>query len=208
MAIVVDHRDYQLIADLERNFADTMRTVIGQLLHSDVNLVEEYQRTMAMRPSYERLLALHESPLEVASRLAGVSITDEIEENYDYLFGDHSDDDSAAVAGGDSVEDSQRLVERGMPYESLEFVLLRLGYRRTSKLGDELVVWEHKIPMVFFDIMRPFVILPSSYHLTSSRMVDESLLIEFLNYIFFERLSSDDLKSLFDLLFRVPNKPH
>jgi hypothetical protein len=203
----VDHRQFELIGDLEREFAETMRTVIGQLLNSDVEVVEEYQQMISARPSYERLLALHESPLEVASRLTGVSVTDQIAEKYDQLFGDSSTDDYVETDFGHYVKESERLIERGLPYESLEFILFKLGYQPTSKFGDELVVWELTLPWMPADTMRRFVILPPTSHRVSKSLIGADTMVALLNHIFLGRLSSDDLTTLFNLLLRPPGEP-
>jgi hypothetical protein len=52
-----------------------LQMTLRRVFHADPELVEHYRRSMMEAPPFQRALALHDHPLDVASTLTGISLT-------------------------------------------------------------------------------------------------------------------------------------
>src|SRR5690242_2489900 len=71
--------------ELESAFWWLVRAAVSEVLGADDAPVERYQILLATASPAERLLAMHETPLEVASGLTGIAITPDHIERYERL---------------------------------------------------------------------------------------------------------------------------
>src|ERR1700761_5233619 len=78
-----DQTDIQLLED---RFWQALRLTFSRVFLTDVEPVEEYRASLSSSSPYERLLALHDDPLDVAAVLLGVKLTPEITERYDAVM--------------------------------------------------------------------------------------------------------------------------
>ena len=69
------------LRDLESHFWEAVRNALS-ILDADTVLADDYRARLKNAPSAERLLALHEDPIDVAATLAGISLTDAQLQNY------------------------------------------------------------------------------------------------------------------------------
>jgi len=67
----------------ERKFWSALEVTLSDVLQADPSFATEYRRSLSEAPSFERLLALHDDPLDIASKLAGIPISHEIQLRYD-----------------------------------------------------------------------------------------------------------------------------
>jgi hypothetical protein len=105
------------------------------VLNADDKLARQYQEALADSSPYERLLALHDSPLEIAAMLADVPVTDDIRARYDEL--------QARLRAEASV-DTARLPKTNYPVtrQQLSNILSTLGYAPVQGADDQFQIWE------------------------------------------------------------------
>ena len=75
-----------VIYGLEREFAQTLQNTLTQVFKVDSGQAYPYLRYLKSATPNERLLALHESPLDVASSITGLSITPEMLKDYNRVL--------------------------------------------------------------------------------------------------------------------------
>jgi len=64
-----------------------LHDVLEQILLVDGDLASQYRRQLESASTYEKLLALHDDPIDVAATLAGISLTEEHLARYDEMAG-------------------------------------------------------------------------------------------------------------------------
>ena len=78
-----NRREYRL---LERRFWQTLRQTFSKVFVTGTEPVEKYRASLSNSSPYERLLALHDDPLDVAAVLLGVTLTPEITSRYEAML--------------------------------------------------------------------------------------------------------------------------
>jgi hypothetical protein len=78
-----DRSEYRL---LENRFWHMLRQTFSRVLVTGIEPVDEYRASLSNSSPYERLLALHDDPLDVAAVLLGVTLTPEIISRYEALI--------------------------------------------------------------------------------------------------------------------------
>jgi uncharacterized membrane protein YeaQ/YmgE (transglycosylase-associated protein family) len=71
---------------LESMFWHTLRQTFSRVLDKSTEPVDYYRASLSKASPYERLLALHDDPLDVAAVLAGVTLTPDIMSRYEALL--------------------------------------------------------------------------------------------------------------------------
>jgi hypothetical protein len=77
-----NRREYRL---LERRFWQTLRQTFSKVFVTGTEPVDLYQVSLSNSSPYERLLALHDDPLDVAAVLLSVTLTPEIISRYEAM---------------------------------------------------------------------------------------------------------------------------
>jgi hypothetical protein len=120
--------------ELESAFWRQVRAVVSDVFEADDAPVERYQILLAIASPTERLLAMHESPLEVASGLTGIAITADHIERYERLAAEFEE---RALRPSESASTSAPVT-----LQQLDDVLFRVGYERLpAEDGRSFVHW-------------------------------------------------------------------
>jgi hypothetical protein len=122
--------------DLESQFWQAVSAAITTVLHADKSLVEQYRARLGSSSPYERLLALHDDPLDVAAMLANVTITNEIRARYDEM---------QSLLYEKPAANSQHLPTTNFPItqEGLAELLKTLGYVPVNGSAQQrTIIWE------------------------------------------------------------------
>ncbi len=69
----------------ERSFWSALETTLSSVFDTEAGIASAYKEQLSDASPYERLLALHDDPLDIASKLTGIAITPAIELRYDLL---------------------------------------------------------------------------------------------------------------------------
>jgi hypothetical protein len=69
---IVEPADFEEYEFLERRFWETLRQTFTRVLNLSIEPVDEYRASLLHSPVYERVLALHDDPLDVAAILESV----------------------------------------------------------------------------------------------------------------------------------------
>jgi hypothetical protein len=110
--------------ELESSFWRHLRAVVTNIFKADEEVAERYQLSLAGASPAERMLAMHESPLEVAASLTGTTITTEHIQQCERLLAKIAD---RAPADGKII-----FTPSPITLEQLDAVLYRVGYRRLA----------------------------------------------------------------------------
>jgi hypothetical protein len=78
-----NRREYRL---LERKFWQILRQTFSEVFVTSTEPVDQYWASLSKSSPYERLLALHDDPLDVAAVLLGVTLTPEITSRYEAML--------------------------------------------------------------------------------------------------------------------------
>ena len=81
----IDPLSGSLLPELEDRFWTLLRDALERILGADGELANQYRLHLESASSYEKLLALHDDPLDVAAMLAGISLTEEHLARYDEM---------------------------------------------------------------------------------------------------------------------------
>ena len=123
---VLDPTNPEAYAALEREFWQTLQQTFTDVLRIEPSLVDAYRAELQQASPYERLLALHDDPLDVAAVLTGITLTPEISSRYEEFL---SHDPPTIALGSPPYF----LIPRRRVLVSMEEVtrqMTNLGYRR------------------------------------------------------------------------------
>ena len=195
----IDHTNYRLLAAIERDYARILRDVVTKIFDGDVEIAHSFQQSLKDSPVHERLLALHESPLEVAASLVGRPVDERMRGQYDRLLADvHSEHPPEAFDELENAHDRPSA-------EFIGYLLNRLGYKPVHQIGDDILIWTPSTSSLPKDFLRPIVLTPM---LTEERidrgMASKETIWDFLNYVFMRHLSNSDLEFILKALFSNP----
>src|SRR5690349_3801847 len=70
----IDPANTTLLVEAERWHAAALREVLVRVFEADPNLADEYLEALATSSPEERLLALHDDPLDIATTITGFSL--------------------------------------------------------------------------------------------------------------------------------------
>jgi len=79
----IDPSNATYISELEIKFWTRLRSALVDVLGVDGQVATDYREQLANAPSFEKLLALHDDPIDVAAALSGISLTEEHLVRYD-----------------------------------------------------------------------------------------------------------------------------
>jgi hypothetical protein len=182
----IDHTNFELLTVMEREYASILRTVVAEIFEDDAEIVESFERTLQDSPARDRLLALHESPLEVAAALTGRSINLRMRSSYDSLLNGARWEHLA-----EEFEEAKDSHERS-PVAFIGDLLELLGYEPVNWVSDNIVVWKLSRSLLPIENMRPIVLTPA---LTATRYkevtVSKRTVSEYLNHVFQQRLPDE-----------------
>jgi hypothetical protein len=132
-----------------------LRQTFTDVLGIEPSLVDAYRAELQEASPYERLLALHDDPLDVAAVLTGITLTPEISSRYQELL---SHDPPTILLGNPpyfprwgsrSLTRFEPFEQWQMPRRSVlvsmdEFArqMTKLGYRRARRQEAELISWQ------------------------------------------------------------------
>lgn len=83
----IDPQSSSLLPELESRFWTVLRDALEEVLGADGELADQYQHQLESASLHERLLALHEDPIDVAAMLAAIPLTEEDLLRYDEMTG-------------------------------------------------------------------------------------------------------------------------
>lgn len=75
-----------VIGRIEADFFQALRMTAEFAFNAPRTVVREFERSFAEMPPPARLLALHESPLDVVSDICGLPATDDIQRRYGFVL--------------------------------------------------------------------------------------------------------------------------
>jgi hypothetical protein len=187
----VDTKDVDLIVEFERDFARTLRNTLSYIFDANADIGNAYIESLANAPFHERLIALHESPIDVASALTGTAVTDEMIARYEDLM---VRQDSPRPRPWD--EHSAR-VFLPVPEKAVADVLKLFGYEKSEGYGDGTVLWQLVKREGVDQNLRPRVLIPppqvavSGVATGGQQLYDLSFVIDLMSYLTFGRLSPE-----------------
>ena len=73
----IDPADLSLFPEVEDRFWQRLHYALDHALSADGDLARQYQLKLESASSFERLLALHDDPIDVAATLAGIVLTED-----------------------------------------------------------------------------------------------------------------------------------
>jgi hypothetical protein len=136
-----NQQEFQL---LERRFWNILRQTFSHVLDTDTGPVEDYWASLSNSSPYERLLALHDDPLDVAAVLTGITLTPDMVSRYEALLYELY---AEQVVGnppywGSEVPGRARArPQHFVPKSVLVQIMQRLGYSPGRQEG-EFIVWQ------------------------------------------------------------------
>lgn len=74
-----------VIGRIEAEFIQAVRMTAQFAFNAPRTVVRDFERSLAEMPPAARLLALHESPLDVVSDLSGLPATADVQRRYDFV---------------------------------------------------------------------------------------------------------------------------
>lgn len=136
------------------NFARRLEQTAAIAFETETDVVQEYLESLNTLSPQARLLALHDSPLDVLATLTGIEPTKKIQETYDALFA------LPRTLLGEAG--SFELIPNKIPRLTDE-VLDRLGYLAIGETEDGIIVWTliEEGPLIS-DRLRRFVGQPAN----------------------------------------------
>jgi hypothetical protein len=189
---VVDYQDAELLAELEERFFVQLRKAVAEVFAQDTDIVNDYRRAFDEAPPAERLLALHEAPIDVASRLTGIP------------YPRSQPAVSPPAEGGASVADigpSPRLVPRVV----MERLFRELGYRPVEISGFKTLWKASKPEFSLSDRRTEFTIERSPYRTPDGHdLYPVSFITDLLDHIFYEKLPSHEARIVRSILGARP----
>jgi hypothetical protein len=171
---IVEPADFEEYEFLERRFWETLRQTFTRVLNLSIEPVDEYRASLLHSPFYERVLALHDDPLDVAAILAEITITPEILARYEALLSEISvaEEDMEIVSSTDREPQPGLVIRKRssglVSMVKFNRIMTGLGYRFTQRLG-KLAIWELKQPSQRFPGLPEVVPIAAHIYLTSHR---------------------------------------
>jgi hypothetical protein len=197
----IDHTNFELLTVLEREYARVLRMVVTEIFDHDAEVADSFERELGDSPARERLLALHESPLEVAAALTGRPINLLMRSRYETLLTSARLEDSP-----EEFEEAEGSPERP-PVAFIEYLLNLLGYEPIHGIDDKIVVWKLSTSLLSIEDMRSIVLTPM---LTAKRYkevtVSKRTVLEFLSYVFQRRLPDSSVELILKALLSARDR--
>jgi hypothetical protein len=129
----IDPANTALLVEAEKWHAAALKEILSTVFEVDPNLADEYLRALAESPPDERLLALHDDPLDVATMLTGFSVNQDQLSVYDEML---------KASENVSLEGIPKTIHP-VTASTLDRTLRELGYERIqSGLGRPYNLWE------------------------------------------------------------------
>lgn len=147
----IDQNDSRRLARLESDYARILRNVISEIFNTDPEGAESYLHELADCTPYERLLALHESPIVLASLLTGIEINDEMQSQYEIMLNETHPrslligvaERPSALAFSQNVDVFKDIVpSKYVPLTLVEQYLVSSGYRKADTGPGLITSWE------------------------------------------------------------------
>jgi hypothetical protein len=173
----LDANDFGLILQFERHFARTLGRTLSSVFDAHEDVGNAYIESISAAPWPERLIALHESPIDVAAMLTGAPITDEMRARYNDLFAPQDWQHQL------SLEEPVASPFQPMTKENVEAILTMFGYEKLA-LQRGRVLWYLRDAN---KNMRSHVMI------RYPRRVDAQYVIELISFLFRGRISRDAL---------------
>jgi hypothetical protein len=131
----IDPSNTTLLVEAEKWHAAALKEILSTVFEADPNLANEYFEALAKSSPEERLLALHDDPIDVATMLTGFSV-----------------DQDQLSAYSEMLKASEVISLEGLPKtlhpvraSTLDRTLRELGYERIqSGLGRPYHLWEQR----------------------------------------------------------------
>jgi hypothetical protein len=175
-----------VVYGLEREFAQTLQNTLTQVFKVDSDQAYPYLRYLESAKPSERLLALHESPLDVASSITGLSITPEMLNDYNRV-----------LLVQDIAPISHYLEFRGnslssVPASAAVKILSFLGYKKSEPF-ENFDVWELSDECTPELPLRRRVLLPPprGFVTDGTPTYDRDFLVSLVSHLSFGRLSEE-----------------
>jgi hypothetical protein len=196
----IDQKDIAVVIALEYDFVRLLRGTISTIFEVDSELADIYQKSLVNSPALERVFALHEDPIDVASTLTGVPVTEHHRKRYDAMLREHQIDNSPPSFEEKVAE--QKFLRSLDPKTAVEELMNGLGYVEVEFDSDELRVWALS-KRALSEGMREYIIVPTSIFFQDDRRVPISpeVLTELVHFAFFERFSRPACKLILKAIF-------
>ncbi len=185
--------------EFEREFWVTLRSALEDVLKAEGRLLDRFKANLASASPYERLLVLHDDPLDVAAALADISLTTEHLRRYDELRARWESDLSPA---------EQPITNDPVSLEQLAAFLNGLGYFRMPDSNDAYLTWQlmerPEQDERLWGPQRITTMLPNFRTPTGRQMVyDRSYVTSlFLSILIQRHETSDELTKMLQILIR------
>ncbi len=184
--------DYQF--EQEQRFWKILNATLSKVMRNERGLGERYRAELANAVPLERLLALHDDPIDVAASLADVRLTDEHLAQYDEIL--------AQDALERSLAEGMSQTEEPVTLGSLDFVFGQLGYSRVQHdRAGQLVQWDRVIPETNDTVFFPRLLTLLAPHFWaegySEAVYDKSYLIHMLTHSFPDTPTGERLRRTF-----------
>lgn len=185
--------DYQF--EHEEQFWKILNATLSKVMHAEQDVAERYRAELASAPPLERLLALHDDPIDVAASLADVSLTDEHLVRYDKILAQDALDRFRAAEGMPPTDEPVTL-------GSLDLAFGQLGYKRVQHETPGLLVeWKRVIPeasdAVFFPRLLTLLVPRFWAEGYSEPVYDKSYVIAMLTHGFPHTPTGERLRRTF-----------
>jgi hypothetical protein len=194
----LDTRDFDLILEFERDFARTLRNTLSHIFDANADIGSAYIESLANAPLHERLIALHESPIDVASTLTGIAVTDAMIARYDDLMV-RQDSPHPRPLDKRSARTFWPVREK-----TVEDILKLFGYEKQDGFGDGAVLWQLSKLDGVDPNLRPRVFVPSPQIpvATGEKLYDIVFVIDLITFLSFGRLSPEAAMMILKALTR------
>jgi hypothetical protein len=209
----IDPADLEEYRLLERRFWNTLQQTFSRVLNTSTGVVDDYRASLAEASSYERLLALHDDPLDVAADLSGITLTPEMVSRYGELLSEIYLRETISPSLIRTLtplpltiptlpELHRSLLTNVVPMATLVEAMARLGYHRIEEYEGGGLLWESRSRAVHYASRLPEAITtpPPIYTLDGNLAYDVQSILDLYNRIIalarHRGASSEELRSV------------
>jgi hypothetical protein len=134
----IDPTNTVLLAEAERAHESALRDILSNVFEADQDLADWYLRALADAAPEERLLALHDDPMDIATMLTGFSVNQEQLVAYNEMV---------RTFEREASQKKFATTERPVSLSTLDMALSRLGYKRIqNEIGRPYHSWRQINP--------------------------------------------------------------
>jgi hypothetical protein len=148
----IGEEDEEYLAELERDYAFVLHAVLRNIFEARPAVADGYLAELADCPPFERLLALHEPPIEVASELTGIPITEEMQLRYEEILRSLAERFTSEMVLARRVWQPQvgvladSVAVKDVPFTLVERYLTNSGYNKIDTLPNGSFLWARSEP--------------------------------------------------------------